>query len=64
MATQQTVVVDIGPDGIVSTDVKGVKGRSCLDVTKVLLEALGKVTKTDPKPEMNEKATENVKIGG
>lgn len=39
----EEVEVIIGPDGQVRLQVRGVKGRSCLDLTAPLEEALGGV---------------------
>lgn len=59
----QTVIFTIDRNAKMTSEVKGIKGKGCLDVTKVVEDAVGKVDKRDPKPEMNEKIGENVRIG-
>lgn len=44
MAVKQELEISITPEGEVKIEVKGVKGSSCLDVTKEIEEALGVVT--------------------
>ncbi len=48
----EEMTINIGPDGEVQITVKGVKGKSCKDVTKQIEAALGKVTKDTPTPDM------------
>lgn len=51
----QEVVITIEKDGQVKLEVKGVKGPSCLDLTKGLEEALGgQIDSRDFKPEFYE----------
>lgn len=46
------IIVTISPDGSsATTEVKGVKGKSCKDITKQLLEALGVVEQDKKTPE-------------
>lgn len=46
------IKVIISKDGSgVELDVEGVKGSSCEDLTKDLLEALGSIEKSEKKPE-------------
>lgn len=54
---EERIVVTIGQDGKVEIDVTGVKGEACLDLTKELEEALGKVTERKEKKEIHEKPT-------
>lgn len=50
--TTRTVIVKISPDGSkASTEVQGVKGASCEDVTEALVDALGTVDKSGKTPE-------------
>ena len=41
MARRQEIEITIGPDGVVSFQIKGVKGPQCLAETAFLEEALG-----------------------
>ncbi len=41
MATKHEIDITIDDDGNVSFEVKGVKGKKCLEITKELEEALG-----------------------
>lgn len=41
MSEIQEIDVYVQPDGTVKVEVRGVKGRKCLDLTKGLEEALG-----------------------
>lgn len=45
---QVTINVTISPDGDVTFDVDGVKGKGCLDATKIL-EKIGKVQSREKK---------------
>ena len=54
----QEINLVINTDATISYDVKGVKGKSCKDVTK-LIDSLGKVTKSEPTPEMYQQADPN-----
>jgi hypothetical protein len=55
----QEVEVFIEPDGRVRVEVRGVKGPSCLDVTRALETALGgKVEDRQLTPEAHEAAQE------
>jgi hypothetical protein len=48
----KTIVLLISPDGTqVRTEVKGVKGSSCEDLTKNLLRAFGEITESGKTPE-------------
>lgn len=44
MAKKVEIEVEIGVDGEVTFDVKGVKGRGCVDLTAPIEELLGEVT--------------------
>ena len=51
----QEIEIIIEKDGQVRLEVRGVKGQSCLDLTKALEEALGgDVTSREMKPEAYE----------
>ena len=55
----QEVAFVISPDGKVSFEVKGVKGRRCLDITKELeLDLGGEVLSREETSEMYEAAEE------
>ena len=54
----QTVIVTIGPDGSVQTEVQGVKGASCYDVTQQLEKTLGTVKETQKTAEFRERGKE------
>jgi hypothetical protein len=41
MATKQEIEFTINPDGSVSIEVKGAKGKSCTELTREIEEALG-----------------------
>lgn len=64
--TYHQVTILITKDGKLSTDVEGVKGQACLDITKSLEEAMGgDVTSRKKKPEFFDKETnkESIKTG-
>jgi hypothetical protein len=63
MAEQETVNVIIHPDGRVEIQVCGVKGESCLEVTKAVEEALGNKVKRELTSEMYETETESGSSG-
>lgn len=50
----RTINVTIGPGGEIEIETKGFKGRACIDATKDLLKALGKVTSDTPTREIHE----------
>lgn len=51
-----TITVDIDLDAGVTIDVQGKKGKSCLDITKGIEDALGASDiNRKPKPDMSEK---------
>ena len=57
----QEIDVYIEPDGEVRVEVRGVKGLSCLDLTKALEDALGgQIVAREMTPEANESAGEQV----
>jgi hypothetical protein len=45
------VAISIAPDGTVHVDVKGVKGKSCVDLVKFLEESLGEPSERKFKPD-------------
>jgi hypothetical protein len=58
----QEVEVFIEPDGRVRVEVRGVKGLSCLDITRALEAALGgKVEDRQLTPEAHEAAPEQAR---
>jgi hypothetical protein len=50
----EEIVVEISPQGEVKVSVKGVKGKSCKDLTKNLEAAFGAVTEVTKTGEFNE----------
>jgi len=52
---EEKIRVNISPEGDVTLDVQGVKGKQCLDLTQELEEALGIVTERKEKKEMHER---------
>jgi hypothetical protein len=60
--SDQTVIVTIGPDGSVQTEVKGVKGAACMDVTRQLEAALGTVKETQRTAEYSERGKEETSV--
>ncbi len=52
---EEKIRVKISPEGDVTIDVEGVKGKACLDFTKELEEDLGIVTARESKKEMHER---------
>jgi len=48
----KTVKVTISPNGSsAKTEVNGVQGQACEEITKQMVEAFGQVTETEKKPE-------------
>jgi len=56
----EEIEVFIEPDGNVRIEVRGVKGKSCLDVTKDLEKALGEVVERTMTPEALESAQDEM----
>lgn len=57
MATLKEIVVTVNKDAtLVVEPTKGFSGNECLKATADLEAALGKLSKRDPKAEMNRKA--------
>jgi len=55
MSEIQEIDVFVKPDGTVSFEVRGVKGRKCLDITKGIEELLGgNVTQRDMTEDYNQ----------
>lgn len=50
----EEIIVDISPEGEVKISVKGVKGKSCKDLTKALEAALGDVKESKTTREYTE----------
>ena len=44
VAGRKELEISIGPDGTVHVDVKGVKGKSCVDLVMFLEESLGEAS--------------------
>lgn len=59
MASQ--VIIDIDAEGNTTVSVKGVKGKSCTDLTKYIEAALGKVTRDDKTPEFHQQVAASVR---
>jgi hypothetical protein len=57
------VDVTIDEDGNASVEAKGVKGSSCVDLTKALEKALGKTTSRRQKGEYHQKPRQHLKHG-
>jgi len=51
MPEQQTLKFSIRQDGLVTEEVIGAVGNSCENLTKLIEERLGEVTKVEHKPE-------------
>lgn len=67
MAVKQELEISITPEGEVKIEVKGVKGASCLDVTKDIEEALGVVKSRENTSEYYQQEQEQqhqIKLGG
>lgn len=48
----KTVKVTISPDGSsVKTEVEGIKGQACEEITKQMVEAFGQIQETEKTPE-------------
>ena len=58
MAESHEIEIDIDSAGNVSFQVKGVKGKKCMELTKEFEEALGLVTKRDKTTEFYQTTTE------
>lgn len=50
----ETIDIEIAADGSISYEVKGVKGKSCRELTKAIDEIAGKVLETKNTKEFNE----------
>jgi hypothetical protein len=60
----KTIKVTCKPGGSTKIEVSGFQGKSCLQATRSLEEALGKVSKRDMKPEGKERVVEDqTKVG-
>jgi hypothetical protein len=65
MAKKQELEIQIAQDGTVSINVHGIKGESCLDLTKELEDALGVVLDRERKSSFYEQEEPNkVQIQG
>lgn len=58
MADKHEIEIDIDDAGNVSFQVKGVKGKKCLEITKALEEALGIVVKQEKTAEFYQTETQ------
>lgn len=54
------IIVEASPEGEVTVTVRGVKGKSCKDVTASFEKALGKTTSSVPTKEMYEKEQKQI----
>lgn len=64
MAHKEEFEITIGPNGEIQIEVKGTKGKSCVELTAFLERALGEVTSRDLKPEyyqQEDKASLNIR---
>ncbi|MDP2663650.1 MAG: DUF2997 domain-containing protein [Dehalococcoidia bacterium] len=50
------IIITVTPDGKPKVEVKGVKGRKCLDLSRAIEEALGQATETKRTKEFYESA--------
>ena len=50
----EEIIIEIGPNGDVTVEGKGIKGPDCIKLTAAIEEALGDVTKTVKKPEYHQ----------
>ncbi len=67
MAVKQEIEFTINPDGSVGIEVKGAKGKSCMELTREIEEALGIVsnrTYTSEYYQQEETTTTTVSVGG
>jgi hypothetical protein len=51
---QQTIIIDIAPDGTVTIDAIGYTGTACTDATAFIEQALGTVQHRNRKPEYHQ----------
>ena len=58
----KTVIVTIGPDGKIESEVQGCKGRVCENLTKFLDEAFGPAKSRKLKPEYHQTEATHQKI--
>jgi hypothetical protein len=54
MAHKEEFEITIGPNGEIQIEVKGAKGKSCVELTAFLEQALGEVKSKDFKPEYHQ----------
>ena len=65
MAEKQELEIQIAADGTVTIDVQGMKGSSCLDLTKDIEEALGLVLDREKKSSFYEQEDQSkIRIQG
>lgn len=55
MVTKKELVITIAPDGSILVDVKGVKGKSCVDLVKFLQDSVGDTAQQKFKPDYYER---------
>jgi len=60
----QQIEITIAEDGGTTIEVKGAKGRSCIDLTKELEKELGAVTDDRKTKEYYQSPQRSVEIGG
>ncbi len=56
MAEKLQIEITIDPDGTVHLETKGLKGQSCLEETRALEKAIGKVTRREKTSEFYQQA--------
>lgn len=62
MADEAEVILEVRPDGTVRFEVKGVSGKACEDIERLVLEALGtNVTHRERTPEYYARAETGAK---
>jgi len=50
----EQLIIVVDPDGLVAIEVRGVKGKSCKDVTRQIERALGEVISDRETPEIRD----------
>jgi hypothetical protein len=66
MSEIQEIDVFINPDGTVRYEIRGVKGKNCIDITKKIIDQLGgnviEHTKTDEFDEQEQVSEDRIKL--
>jgi Protein of unknown function (DUF2997) len=58
------IFIDIDPQGNVTVEADGYKGKGCEAATKAYEQCLGKTTQRTKKPEWQQQASANQQVGG